>query len=357
MLMSLYSEQPSHLQELKELIDSFESGCTLFNEHHELPPSKRQYYYYKGRYYEGIHQLDSAELCYRKIYRPNMTYMSLNPMYKGLLSVYQKKQLSDSIAKYAELYCMSVDSSTILKDRELTAQMSASYNYSIYQKEALEKEQRAHQWKVRVMMLVIIIVVFLLVVAYRYHLYRINKRKQVAKFNATLSERNQLQKELENLKERNYDAVIEQKESKIKELNQSIDRYETIYQQVKAKDNLADFEQSDIVRQFARMAEFKKGITLPGKRDWKRLVAEFSNHLPSVYAMMTGKETALSELQLHVCILLLLDYDEGVIAALRESKPQTVNSAKVRANQKLFQSRDSASLKANLSGLVSNNSL
>lgn len=282
-----------------------------------------------------------------------MSYTAKDPMYRGLLSVFHKKQLPDSIVKYAKLFAEVNDSSIAIKDRELTAQMAASYDYSLYQKKALKEEQRAHQWKVRVMMLAIIIVVSLLVAAYSYHLYRINKRKQIAKFNATLSERNQLQKELENLKERNYDAVIEQKESKIKELNQSIDRYETIYQQVKAKDNLADFEQSDIVRQFAQMAEFKKGIPLPGKRDWKRLVAEFCNHLPSAYAMMTRKETALSELQLHVCILLLLDYDEGVIAALRETKPQTVNSAKVRANQKLFQSKDSSSLKANLSGLVS----
>ena len=352
-LMHIYEHQISRLPELGELISRYDRECSLFDSLYNLPPSKRQYFYHKGKYFEGVHQLDSAEYYYRKIYRPNMSYAAKDPMYRGLLSVFQKKHQAGSIAKYATLFAEANDSSIAIKDRELTAQMSASYNYSRYQKKALKEEQRAHQWKVRVIVLVIIIVVSLLVAAYSYHLYRINKRKQVAKFNATLSERNQLQKELENLKERNYDAVIEQKESKIKELNQSIDRYETIYQQVKAKDNLADFEQSDIVRQFAQMAEFKKGIPLPGKRDWKRLVAEFCNHLPSVYAMMTRKETALSELQLHVCILLLLDYDEGVIAILRETKPQTVNSAKVRANQKLFQSKDSSSLKANLCGLLS----
>ena len=353
MLMHIYEKQPSRQQELGDLINKYDEDCCLFDSLHDLPPSKRQYFYHKAKYLENCQQYDSAEYYYRKIYRTGMSHVQKDPMYRGLLSVFQKKHQADSIAKYAALFAEANDSSIAIKDRELTAQMTATYNYSLYQKEALKEEQRAHQWKVRVIVLVIIIVASFLVVAYWNHMYKLNRRKVVAMFNATLSERNQLQKELENLKDRNYAAVIEQKENKIKELNQSIDIYATIYQQVKAKDHLADFERSDIVRQFAQMAEFRKGMPLPGKREWKRLVTEFSKHLPSAYAMMTRKETALSELQLHVCILLLLDYDEGVIATLREAKPQTVNSAKVRANQKLFQTKDSASLKDNLCGLLS----
>ena len=289
MLMNVYINQSGSLQKLKKLLDSYEANCELFDINRNLPPYLRGYFYYKGKYYELINKLDSAEYNYRKIYRTNMSFTAKDPMYRGLLSVFQKKHQADSIAKYAALFAEANDSSIAIKDRELTAQMTASYNYSLYQKEALKEEQRAHQWKVRVIVLVIIIVASFLVVAYWNHMYKLNRRKVVAMFNATLSERNQLQKELENLKERNYDAVIEQKENKIKELNQSIDIYATIYQQVKAKDHLADFERSDIVRQFAQMAEFRKGMPLPGKREWKRLVTEFSKHLPSAYAMMTSK--------------------------------------------------------------------
>ena len=143
MLMYIYAERPSSISALKDLIDRYEAECTLFDENHELPPAKRQFYYYKGRYYEGVNLLDSAEICYRKIFRPNMSPLSANPMYKGLLSVYQKKQKGDSIAKYAALYCASMDSSAIMKDRELTAQMAASYNYNHYQKQALENAEKA----------------------------------------------------------------------------------------------------------------------------------------------------------------------------------------------------------------------
>ena len=145
MLMYLYAEQPSNISALKDLIDRYEAECNLFDGNHELPPSKRQYYYYKGRYYEGVNMLDSAELCYRKIFRPNMNYLDANPMYKGLLGVFKKKQIGDSIAKYANLYCMSIDSSSILKDRELTAQMAASYNYYRFQKQALDNAEKANE--------------------------------------------------------------------------------------------------------------------------------------------------------------------------------------------------------------------
>lgn len=99
-LMYLYMEDPSKANETKTLIDQFENEYGL-NHGKELPPSKRQFYYYKGRYYENINKLDSAEICYRSIYRPNMTFISMNPMYKGLLSVFQKRHNADSIAKYA----------------------------------------------------------------------------------------------------------------------------------------------------------------------------------------------------------------------------------------------------------------
>ena len=104
-LMHLYTESPQRLAEAKALMDQFEAESSLFDEHHELPPSQRQYYDYKGKYYEGIGLLDSAECYYRKIFRPNMSFAQKDPMYRGLLSVFKKRHQADSIAKYAQLYC------------------------------------------------------------------------------------------------------------------------------------------------------------------------------------------------------------------------------------------------------------
>ena len=177
MLMYLYADQPSRISALKDLMERYEAECSLFDENHELPPSKRQYYYYKGRYYEGVNMLDSAELCYRKIFRPGISYLDANPMYKGLLSVFKKKQTGDSIAKYANLYCMSVDSSSILKDRELTAQMAASYNYNRFQKQALENAEKANERLYIAVILLSLSIIGIIASVYFNQRYRKNQKE------------------------------------------------------------------------------------------------------------------------------------------------------------------------------------
>jgi uncharacterized protein YoxC len=211
MLMYLYADQPSRLSALKDLTDKYEAECSLFDENHELPPSKRQYYYYKGRYYEGVNKLDSAEICYRKIYRPGMSYLSANPMYKGLLSVFRKKHTSDSIAKYADLYCMSVDSSSILKDRELTAKMTANYNYSHFQKQALENAEKANERLYIAVILLSLLIIGILVAILFYQRYRENQKKLEV-----------LQREYEDAKD-NYEITQEQLQLLDKKHNNLLD--------------------------------------------------------------------------------------------------------------------------------------
>ena len=157
--MFLYSQDITRNSELHQLINEYEKESTFFDKNHELPPSKRQYNYYKGLYYENNHQLDSAEYNYRKVYRPNMSFSDKDPMYRGLLSVFSKRHQADSIAKYARLYCEVNDSSIAKKDQELTAQMAASYNYSIHQKDAMESEAKANRF---FLWLIVILFTFLI---------------------------------------------------------------------------------------------------------------------------------------------------------------------------------------------------
>ena len=160
MLMFIYTEQPERLKELKKLIDRYDSECQLFDEHGQLPPSKRQFFFYKGKYFEGMNQLDSAEYYYRRIQRPNMPFASLNTMYKGLLSLFRKRGIADSIAKYSELYCMVNDSSIAINDQERTAQLAASYHYNTIQKKARENDARAFRFQIGLIFSIISIIIF-----------------------------------------------------------------------------------------------------------------------------------------------------------------------------------------------------
>lgn len=115
--MHIYLSVPNKLAEVKILIDKYEAEANDFDEKHELNGSKRKFYFYKGKYYEEINQLDSAEFYYRKLYHSNMPYTSLNSMNGGLFNVFSIRHQPDSIAKYAQLYCLVNDSSIAKKTK------------------------------------------------------------------------------------------------------------------------------------------------------------------------------------------------------------------------------------------------
>ncbi|MBQ8486755.1 MAG: hypothetical protein IJ533_03780 [Prevotella sp.] len=207
-LMHLLVNCPSRWAELKELIDRYDKECELFDDNRELPPYKRQYYYYKGKYFEHTNQLDSAEFYYRRIYYPEMRAIYQTPMFEGLLSVFQKKHQPDSIAKYAQLYCAATDSSIISKDKDITAQLTASYNYTFYQKEARTNEQKANAIMLWWLLTFLLGIVLLLVVSFsimRYRRIQQEKHREIKRLhdielNKQISLYNKKQEELHQLK-------------------------------------------------------------------------------------------------------------------------------------------------------------
>ena len=180
LLMHLFIERPDHLTELHQLIERYDKECDLFDSNHELHSRHRQFYYYKGRYSEMTNQLDSAEYYYRKIQHPNMAYTIKDSMFKGLLSVFQKRNIADSIAKYARLYCDVNDSSIVIKDQNLTLQLAASYNYNRYQKEARENERRAHRFQLWTIGITFLFIILLFSGIYLGKRYR-RKQQQLEK--------------------------------------------------------------------------------------------------------------------------------------------------------------------------------
>ena len=52
-LIYMYVQDKDKLSDAKKLLDNFEVKSCLFDDNHELPQSKRSYYYYKGRYYSN----------------------------------------------------------------------------------------------------------------------------------------------------------------------------------------------------------------------------------------------------------------------------------------------------------------
>ena len=359
-LMHIYTDPPQRLAEAKALMDEFEAKSNLFDEHHELPPSQRQYYEYKGKYYEGIGKLDSAEYYYRKIYRPEMTPVDQDPMYNGLLRVFTKRHQADSIAKYARLYCMANDSSIALKDRDVVAQMSALYNYNRLEKEAAQERERTHSAIILLVVILLISVLLLAAIALTTWLYRRNqkaKQERIARLEESLNnakmQRMAIQEELRQLKENNYEDVISLKEQQESELTQTIERLQTENDAYKRgipdnkSDRIEDFLESGVAQVFVKKADGKSERPKPTDAEWNLLTSQFSKDFPATFKSF-GEGKPLSQLEQRICILLILDIPEKAISAMTDSHASTVSNAKARANEKLFGKKDAYSLKNNL---------
>ena len=373
MLMYLYADQPSNISALKDLIDRYEAECTLFDENHELPPSKRQFYYYKGRYYEGINLLDSAEICYRKIFRPNMTPLSANPMYKGLLSVYQKKQRGDSIAKYAGLYCTSMDSSAILKDRELTAQMAASYNYNHYQKQALENAEKANKRLYYVIILLVLSIALIIAAIFFNQKYKKRQKKLEElqmEYAEALQNYNKIKKQLQKSEEQHEHminssnkenpaslAIIDilndqhkaEKEKLIQQLRSHTEKIEQLERQLKisqyAKPSIAFFNLGIIKRIKIYAKDSQRHLS---KNDMLTLADAAKEHFPDLITDLESSP-AITPLAKSVCLLTMLNLKPREIVNLLEISSSQVSNLRKDVNMALFNDNTTRTLFQNLS--------
>ena len=386
-LMYIYVQDPQKLIEAKQLIDEYESESKLFNENHELPSSKRIYYYYKGLYFEGINKLDSAEYYYRKIYYFNMPFTAQNSMYGGLLNVYTKRHQADSISKYAKLYCEANDSSIARKDQELTAQMAATYDYSLYQKEALENESKAHRAQ---LMIIIIIIVTLITVIILYYFWREHQKKQK-------EEQLRKQREINDLRERYASAadeytnnlytlqlldnahketiaIIQQELERTKDENETyrlklseintefencrhelikenealqlkieeLKRQEGISQQLT---NSCKFADTDIMKRVSYLTEHP--LESMSEDELELLVKTASTYYPILLHDLTNSPN-ISKKEIQACILISQALRESDIAHILNTSAQRVTNIKSTLNKDLFHQSSARSLYKNL---------
>lgn len=340
-LLFMYVKTSDRLSEAKQLMNRFETESTLFDSNHELPPSKRQYYSYKGQYYERIGLLDSAEYCYRKIYRPNMAPVDRDPMYRGLLSVFKKRHQADSIAKYAQLYCEVNDSSIAKKDQELTAQMASLYNYNRYQKEALENENKALEAQNRFLYLCIFITLGLLVLAYIGKKFLKWRKEKLLELKSRSQVVEMLQNEVSQ-HEREKTQMAEEKSLLAQEnhtLKEEIGQMR-VREHVIASENLSD---EPIVKQINELAQKPRTMT---QEEWRLLTKVFARYCPEL----------LNDLRLHnanrvmtrVCMLSALNVRHNEQAALLDMTKQEVTNAKTAINQKLFNQNSSRDIYQNI---------
>jgi hypothetical protein len=349
-LMHLYTNPPQRLTEAKALMDEFEAESELFDERHELPPSQRKYYEYKGKYYEGINKLDSAEYCYRKMYYPRMTPVDQDPMYSGLLSVFTKRHQADSIAKYARLYCMANDSSIALKDRETIAQMTATYNYNRLQKEAHENEVKAYKTLLGLVIAAVIAVLALVTAFLVWKRYRRKYQQEIMQLKTEYA--NASYEYEENLRELQLlESAHQENESERKRLlDENVELQSRIRELQKEKAisrNLsasALFAKEPIVKRFHEIAV--QPLATVQEEEWVELTDTFSNSYPDLFLDLC--QYCNTPQSIRVCMLTVMGLGNNEQANLLGTTSSRISNVKQALNKALFNESSSRTLNKNL---------
>ena len=352
--------EKGELNKVKKSIEIYENESGLFDKSGNIANGFEGYYCYKGLYELAINQLDSAEVYFRKAIRYNYT----SDGYKGLMSVYRKRNNVDSVFKFSLLYEAAQD--TLHNQMRTTAihQMSALYNYNRSQKEAEQEREKSRILKMSIVFVIILFILLLILLQWLYLRNQRKKKRELAKLNKRLQRaataHSEISAELQMLKDKDYDRIIAEKERKECALKDEIEKLNTTinnYQQTKTKepvDNLDAFLSSDIAILITKKANSKTEKPHITDRQWSLLQSQFCKSLPAMNKAFTeGK--SLSELQKKSCILILLGISDATIRMMLDCSKSVFSDAKLHSNVKLFGQDNARSLRNNLlDGLKSN---
>jgi len=349
-LMHLYVQEVSKLPEAKRLIDEYESNSDQFGANHELSGTRKQYYFYKGQYFDNVDLLDSAEYYYRKVYYPEMSFVAKDPMYKGLLSVFTKRHQTDSIAKYAQLYCEANDSSIAIKDQELTVQMAASYNYSLYQKEALENESKANKTRTFLISFIFLVILVAIILWKRYQSTKKQKQLEIEDLKAEhVRVTDEYSRNLYTMqllaKTHQQDLDLMQKdnaeyESRITELKKENHRLEIVIKRIEQKngisqylENTTNFMHSAIVRRLKELEDIP--LSMIKEEEWTELEKETRKYFPNLLLDLHNAPKTTKQ-KIRVCLLVILKVPDSCIANWMDLKPSRISNIKSDLNGMLF---------------------
>jgi len=298
----------------RKFMDIFENESGLFDEQGNIESGREQYYENKGLYYIGTQQLDSAEYYFRKLLFFGYEYEA----YQGLLSLFQIKKQSDSIASYASRFENVTNKWLTQRQTDAIIQTSAMYKYERNQNIAIQKTRDAQISHYIIVLLfgslAIIVISSLLV----YNGIRQRRLKEELEYRRLVEEHMAIQIKCQNQEEQIC----------------------TFRQDVIEKE--AQLGKEDIVVYFHEMAQNRYNGNLPTKKDWQKLIRTYSRYMPHIYARM--QVAKLTDREQYACILAHLDFSASDLTVLLDTSKQIVSNARLSAKRKLFGCESNISL-------------
>ena len=327
----------------KEYLDQYET-CPYFRSNPKrITGGLGALYIYKGQYYLGIEQFDSAEIYFKK----TLPYKALGDneifAFRGLYKTYVLLHNADSIIKYTQLYSEAKERSFNEAQTTATIQTQKLYDYGVEQQKAQEKTKesaRRRNWLYALTALCGGGVLF--------YLYQQEKKKR------KISELRQLhQKAVQELRETELSLFALQKEksqdeNRIAEFLQEKDNLERLIKRYEGElitkaswEKKTNLESSEIVGRFKR---YRNGFRADDKieeKHWLQLQYTIEQNCPNFHAALNMHQQ-LSETEYRICMLIKLGYSPSDIDAILKKGYTFASTMRKRLCKKVLQTDGNA---------------
>ncbi len=258
----------------KRFIDIYETKSDLFDESGNIEKGREIYYSIKGRYYLAINNLDSAEYMFRKELRYGKDLNNIIAGNKCLQMVFERRELSDSIAKYANLAYALNDSAYSLSEMQNIQKFQASYNYNHKKQQAEQKALEAERAWLILALVVSCVIIILLLFSKKYYLFK----------KAALDFR---------------------------------------------------LKNADITTRLRKMAKCNPPVQ-PTLDDWKQLRALVEREIPDFPRILNAEDHSLSDIEYDVCLMIRVHLLPIEIARLKKCAPSYVSNIRKSLLKRVF---------------------
>ena len=343
----------------RKMMDEYEQHSGLFDSDGFITDSTRaQYHSYKGRYFLGVHEIDSAEMQFRKIMHIQRVAIDA---YRGLIEVYRQRKEVDSIQKYSRLFeCQAIRALNNSNSYGII-QAQGMYDYSRQERIAMEKERSNRWWKsvFYLMSLAMLIVAF---IAF-YHIKRARLLKILqeqeyenleSKYTAALEQLGEAQSDVSFLRQELEDneaarQLLRRKEVQIIELKNLVGDLSKRLKYSPRHDMLSNIKESDIIERLHTICKLHFDESSDGMKqihprkasniEWDKLNQHTRITHPGFFLAIT--ERKLSELEFKVCLLVRYGFKNPEISTLTGANKRSISNVRKKLAVLLFGS-DSA---------------
>ena len=307
-----------------EKILLYEKFSGRFDIDGNIEKGREFFYSYRGRYYEGVNKLDSAEIYFKKLLPFVDRSSCALAAYRGLSSINKKRGNDTEALKYATLYANEQSRAASERSTEETAKAQAMYDYQkiLVQKENVESRKTIFKYAL-ISCVVIAILVF----------FELTKRNK--KIIDELQSSENKHKKYKNKKER-----------EIIELQKTISSFEDISSKLESWNNELDEKRinlASILHHKASKGQTATTTELNELKDYSQ--AYYKSY---INALVEGK---LSATETNMCILLRNGFDSTEIIVLMDLSRQRSSNLRHNINLKLFKEDSTKNFEYNLKRL------